>query len=211
MLAAMKLPLRQRGETLIGLLVGLSLGLVVLTAGSQMLAQLVRGHRTALQDSHVQQDLHFAIDLMERELQDAQYVAGAWATRSPTVCTDPFCDGNEDFGLGDARLHWSLDRNHNGVQDNDECTGLRVRSGALQVRTACTPEVWSALTDTASLQVTRLQASLQCRLVAGWWRRHVQLQIEASIPGADGRSIAVARTVHLRNPLPQGTPVRYCP
>ena len=50
---------RQRGETLVGLLVGMALGALVLTAGAQMLAQLMRGHRLALQDAHLQQDLHF--------------------------------------------------------------------------------------------------------------------------------------------------------
>ena len=35
----------QRGETLVGLLVGMALGLFVLAAGSAMLAQLLRGHQ----------------------------------------------------------------------------------------------------------------------------------------------------------------------
>ena len=38
----------QKGETLTGLLVGLSLGLVVLAGGSAMLASQLRGHRQAL-------------------------------------------------------------------------------------------------------------------------------------------------------------------
>ena len=119
----------QRGETLMGLLVGLALGLLVLTGGAHMLAQLLRGQRQALQDSHLQQDLHFAMDLMASELQDAQYSALAWSSRSPTVCTDAFCDGREDFALTSDRMDWTLDRNHDGRQDNNECTGFRLRAG----------------------------------------------------------------------------------
>ena len=201
----------QRGETLVGLLVGLALGLLALGAGTFMLAQLLRGHRLALQDSHLQQDLHFALDLMASELQDAQYSGHAWASRSPASCTDPFCDGAEDFAVGSERLDWTIDRNHNGTQDNDECTGYRLRSGALQVRTACSPEVWTALTDTATLRLTRLDATVHCEARSGWLHRQVQLQLQAAWPQDPGRSIALDRRVALRNALPQAVLARYCP
>lgn len=202
---------RQRGETLVGLMVGMALGLLALAAGAHMLAQLLRGHRLALQDSHLQQDLHFTMDLMVHELQDAQYSGKAWTTRHPEACTDAFCDGAEDFSLASGRIDWTLDRNHDGVQDNNECTGLRLKSGALQVRTACSPEVWVALTDTASLRVTRLDAALKCRLHTGWIQRQVQLQLEAQWPNEASRTLTVERTVMLRNDLPQATQARYCP
>lgn len=201
----------QRGETLVGLLIGLSLGLLVLTGGAQMLAQLLRGHRLALQDSHLQQDLHFAMDLMASELQDAQYSAKSWNTRSPDTCTDAFCDGPEDFGLGNGRIDWTLDRNHNGAQDNDECTGFRLKAGALQVRTACSPEVWTALTDTASLRMTRLEASLRCQRREQWLQRHVLLQLEAQWPQEPARTLLLERTVVLRNDLPPVAQALYCP
>jgi type IV pilus assembly protein PilW len=202
---------RQRGETLVGLLVGLSLGLLVLAGGAHMLAQLLRGHRLALQDSHLQQDLHFAMDLMASELQDAQYSATAWRTRSPSACADAFCDGPEDFSLGQGRIDWSLDRNHDGEQDNDECTGFRLKAGALQVRTACLPEVWTALTDTASLRLTRLDAVMQCRAQGGWLQRQVQLQLEVQWPQDAARTLVLQRTVALRNALPQVVQALYCP
>ncbi len=201
----------QRGETLIGLLVGLALGLMVLAGGAHMIAQLLRGHRQALQDSHLQQDLHFTLDLMTSELQDAQYSGQAWATRSPTACADAFCDGSEDFSLATGRIDWTLDRNHDGRQDNNECTGFRLRTGALQIRTACTPEVWTALTDTTSLRLTRLQATVQCRPLSGWLHRQVQLQLEAQWPQDATRTLTLQRTVLLRNPLPLAVQARYCP
>lgn len=201
----------QRGETLVGLLVGLALGLLVLAGGAHLLAQLMRGHRMALQDSHIQQDLHFAMDLMVSELQDAQYSASAWQSRQPAQCADAFCDGQEDFRLGQDRIDWTLDRDHDGAQDNDECTGFRVRSGALQVRTACTPEVWTALSDITSLRVQRLEATLQCTVHAGWLHRQVQLQLEAQWPQDAARSLLLRRTVWLRNPLPEAVRALYCP
>lgn len=201
----------QRGETLVGLLVGLSLGLLVLAGGAHMLAHLLRGHRLALQDSYLQQDLHFAMDLMVNELQDAQYSANAWSTRTPDACSDTFCDGSEDFYLRTDRLDWTLDRDHDGAQDNDECTGYRLRNGALQVRTACSPEVWTALTDTAGMNVKRLESNLQCTMQSGWLQRRVQLLLEVQWPQDATRSVRLERSVVLRNALPQALQARYCP
>ena len=201
----------QRGETLVGLMVGLALGALVLAGGAHMLATLLRGHRQAVQETRLQQDLHFALDLMARELQAAQYSARASHTRHPQACSDAFCDGPEDFSLGVERLLWTVDRNHNGVQDNNECTGYRLRAGALQVRTACQPEVWTGLTDTASLRLTGLQATLECRPQSGWLQRRVRLQLQAQSPQQAERTLTLSRQLSLHNDLPQAVQARYCP
>ena len=67
-------PNSQRGETLVGLMVGMGLGLVVLAGGTHLLAQHLTAHRWALQDSHVHHDLRSALDSMARELRQAQAV-----------------------------------------------------------------------------------------------------------------------------------------
>lgn len=201
----------QSGETLVGVLVGLAVGLLVLAAGAQMLAHMLRAQRGTQQDTHVQQDLQLALDLITRELHNAQHVDGAWRSRDTSGCRDPFCDGPEDLRIANNRLDFSLDRDHNGQQDNDECTGLRLNAGALQVRTACKPEVWTALTDTSAVRVTRLQAQLRCTSQAGWTQRRVDLQVHAQTPPPSERTLTFARSVHLRNDLPQATRVPYCP
>ena len=168
---------RQRGETLIGLLVGMALGLFVLAAGSAMLAQLLRAHQQTLQGNQQTQDLDLALDMLVRELQNAQSVglSDAAHTRSSQRCPDPFCDGPEDFSIVPDEILFSLDRNHNGVQDNNECSGWRVQDGTLQVRTACSPAVWTALTDSRSLRVTALQVRVRCTEWNGWLQRQAQV------------------------------------
>ena len=202
---------RERGETLVGLLVGLAVGLLVLGGASQMLAQLYRAQNLSLQDHHAEQELQWAIELVARELANAQYMANAWRSRSPAACQDPFCDGPEDLRVAPGRIDFSLDRDHNGAQDNDECTGLRLNAGALQVRTACNPEVWTPLTDTSVLRVTRLDAQLQCLRRAGWVQRSVRLQLQAQTPTLSGRTLALERQVNLRNDLPEAASAATCP
>ncbi len=205
-------PAPERGETLTGLLVGLSVGLVVLAGGTQMLAQHLRGHRMNLQASHLQHDLHTSMDWITRELRQAQYVAGAWQTRSPGACDDPFCDGPEDFSIADDWIDFSRDRNRDGMQDDDECMGFRLSQKALMARRTCSGSGnWLPLTDRASLEVTALSWQLQCELRQGWLHRTVRITLTGQWPGDASRSVSLTQTVHLRNDLPTSAQALYCP
>ncbi|WP_090138840.1 PilW family protein [Limnohabitans sp. DM1] len=211
-------PQSERGETLTGLLVGLSVGLVVLAAGSALLANHLRGHRMALQDSHLHHDLRSAMDWMARELRKAQYSAKAWETRSPTACTDKFCDGLEDFRIKDDWIDFSHDRNHNGEKDNDECMGFRLSDQQLMVKRSCVVNGgwrssgdWQAITDQTSLEITALSWQLRCELHQGWLQRAVQMSLTAQWPGDATRQVSLTQTVHLRNDLPAAMKARFCP
>jgi type II secretory pathway component PulJ len=165
----------------------------------------------ALQDSHLHQDLRSAMDWMARELRQAHYAANAWQTRAPTRCDDAFCAGTDDFSIDGSRIAFSLDRNHNGLKDNNECLGFRVVKGALQARTACKPEVWSALTDTASLQITQLNWQVHCTQTRGWLQPSVALAITAQWPVDASRQVSLKQTVHLRNAVPASQQALFCP
>ena len=206
----------ERGETLIGLLVGLAIGLLVLAAGTQMLAQHLRAHRLNLQASHLQHDLRSAMDWMTRELRQAQYVADAWQTRSPTKCEDSFCSGTDDFSIEGDWIDFSHDRNHNGTQDDDECMGFRLNNKVLMARRSCSGTGnWLALTTPASLEVNALNWQLQCELRQGWVHRTVRVTLTGQWPGDTTQSttqpIRLSQTVHLRNDLPASVQARFCP
>ena len=201
----------EAGETLMGLLVGLAVGLVVLAAGSALLAIQLSGHRMALQDSRLHQDMRSAVDWMARELSQAHYAANAWLTRAPSYCNDAFCAASDDFSIDGSRITFSLDRNHNGHKDNNECMGYRLSRGALQARTACSPEVWTALTDTASVQFTQLHWWVHCTHAHGWLQRRIDLTMTAQWPGDASRQINLLRTVYLRNAMPASEIALFCP
>lgn len=192
----------QRGETLVGLLVGLGVGLVVLAAGSQMLAQQMQGHRLALQDSHVHHDLRSALDTIARELRQAQALGQAWRGRGTAQCSDAFCGGQADLQVEGQRIGFGLDLNHNGQLDNNECSGFRLKDHELQIRTACTPEVWTDLTDAGSLKMTRLQWQVHCEKRGRWVARWVTVQLSAQWPRDPTRALSLSQTVSLRNDVP---------
>lgn len=201
----------QRGETLVSLLTGVALGLGVLAAGTQLLNHLLRAHRQTLQDSHFQQDLHFAMDLMVRELQHAQYVAQAWHTRSPERCDDAFCDDAADFLPGNNRIEFSMDRNHNGVQDNNECMGFRVVDGMLSRRTGCHDGGWQPLSDKSTALVSGLQVRQHCAAVDGWLHRQLELQLDAHGPDDPARAMQLQRSVPIYTRLPAAVQEKFCP
>lgn len=204
--------LHETGETLMGLLVGMSVGLVVLAAGSAMLANHLRGHRAALQDSHLHTDLRSAMDWMTRELRKAQYTAKAWQSRSPTVCDDAFCQDGLDFSIEGDWIDFSYDRNHNGQRDDDECMGFRLVDKALHARRTCSATgSWQAITDSANLSITALNWQLRCELRHGWLHRSVQMDLAAQWPGDASRQVSLSQTIHLRNDLPASQQALFCP
>jgi len=205
-------PHAQNGETLTGLLVGLALGLVVLAGGSAMLSSQLRGHRQALQDTHLHHDLRSAVDWMAKELRQAHYSANAWETRSPSTCLDTFCMDEQDFNLSDEALIFSVDRNHNGLRDDDECMGFRLTAQTIQIKRSCQGSGdWQAITDISSLRVNALQWQLHCTSVQGWLRRSLEMSLRAAWPNDPSRQISVTQTVHLQNDLPASVQALFCP
>ena len=192
----------QKGETLVGLLVGLSVGLLVLAAGSQMLATYLQEHRLALQDSHVHHDLRSALDTIARELRQAQSLGQAWRGRAKAHCADAFCTGQADLLLQGQRISFGQDRNSNGLLDNNECSGFRLKDHELQIRTSCTPEVWTDLTDAGSLKMTSLAWQVLCEKRGRWVARWVTVQMSAQWPRDASRTLSLSQTVSLRNDVP---------
>ena len=202
----------ERGETLTGLLVGLAVGLVVLAAGSALLAGQLRAHRTALQDRQLHTDLRSAMDWVARELHKAQYVANAWQTRSPTVCGDPFCQTPDNFSIVGRQIDFSHDRNHNGIKEDDECMGFRLTQQSLHARRSCSGSgSWQAVTDRAQVNISDLQWVLHCEWRNGWWQRSVHMSLAASWPSEPSRTIKLTQIIALRNHLPGSQTALNCP
>ena len=193
---------RIRGESMISLLIGLAMGLLVISGGIHLWMTTLKSQRTALQESHLAQDLRTAMAWMVQDIRRAQYMNGAWRTRIMSACNDAFCGAAEDFSVSANQIEFSWDRNDNGSKDNNECTGFQLSSYELHTKTACGPVVWTAITDAGSIKVTSLQFTSRCSWVQGTLLRHMTVQITAALPNDPNTLVTQTQSIALHNAMP---------
>ncbi len=172
--------LQQRGLGLIELMVGISVGLIVMAGASLMLTQQISEHRRLALETLVQQDLRATADLMLRELRRA----GSWATPQrgiwapgPTGVADPIANPYAATDPSTAqqanRVEYSYSRatdrsssttapaaanaEDNVMTSSTERFGFRLQDGVMQFRLG---DRWQPLTDGNTLLITAFNVSL---------------------------------------------------
>lgn len=146
---------RQRGLSLVELMVGVTVGLFVVAAAGMLTANQLTGNRQLLLDTQIQQDLRAATDIVTRELRRASYSIGSetwpWGngpTSTPlsfqevNLPTAEQIDFNYDRGSGetDASLEYNF--------------GFRWDSTAKVLQTRMSTASWQDLTDRRTLRIT---------------------------------------------------------
>jgi prepilin peptidase dependent protein B len=175
----------QQGLTLLELLVGSTLGLLILSALLGLYATMIASSGEGLRAAHLQQQLRAALEIMRRDLRRAGYYGVQPAAASlPMLRANPFTDADNphrpeternDVRLGqytgevaDSCILFSYDLDANGSLTPSgtgmERFGFRLREGALQMRYGgepfdCSQGSWQAVTD-AGIEISRLQFSL---------------------------------------------------
>ena len=166
----MKAPLgvrRQRGLSIVELMVGIAIGLVVVAAATIMVAAQLADNRRLLLETQIQQDLRSAADLIARDLRRAGFwhdasratAAGGSALGSmanPYAAVSPAGHAASAADLGYVYAYPTRAADDNLVSD-DEVHGFRLRSGV--VETQLGRGNWQALTDAGALRVTRFLVS----------------------------------------------------
>ncbi|MEP7300507.1 MAG: hypothetical protein ABI699_03190 [Caldimonas sp.] len=148
---------RQAGLAIVELLVGAALGLIIVAAGTTVVTQNARENRALMIEARLMQDLRTAADIVSRDLRRAGY----WAASASGVRSDdgsaplanPYAAVAPASAASDAvRLSFSRDASENGVVDDNEQFGFRLRGGAIELQLG--DGNWQALTDPATLVVT---------------------------------------------------------
>lgn len=213
----------QAGATLVAILIGLVVGLIVLTGGIVFFVNNVSVNRQILAASRLDLELMSAMDAMAREIRRAQYIARADTVRHRVPCADVFCDGPEDFSLtggdaasGFAQIDFSYDRRDQGagnaqVQNADECTGFRLRGGAVEMKTHCSLDGgWLPLTDPATTVVTQLKFAVDCTVVSDFYTRTVSVHLSGQLDSDASLSRNLTETVVVRTSVAASSPPAYC-
>lgn len=151
---------RQRGLTLVEMLVGMVAGFFVLGATIVLVVGLGGENRRLLLEARLNQDMRAAMDIVTRDLRRAGYwqnaQAGAWhlglvgspvdyaGTGYPTVAPAP-------GAAASSQITYAYSRDNNDTTATNEQFGFRLSSGALQMNIG---SGYQDLTDVGSTTVT---------------------------------------------------------
>jgi type IV pilus assembly protein PilW len=162
-------PLRAaRGLSIVELLVGVAIGLLIVTVAVRFLADHLRESRSVLLESRLMQDLRTAADVITRDLRRAGYwgaaESGVWAAATGPAHANPYVAVAPAAAASDVvTFEYSRDATENGSIDSNEQFGFRLRNGTLQMRLGGSS--WQALTDTETLTVTQFTVTPQIQEV----------------------------------------------
>ena len=141
---------RPHGLSIVELMVGIVVGLLVVTGALSMSAGNLNKSRRLLADVRFNQDLRAAADLITRDLRRAGYwgaaITGTQAIGATSATAqNPYAGATGSSGAGFS-YQFSRDAQENGTLDNNEQFGFRIRDGALQMRSNA--DGWRDVTDT---------------------------------------------------------------
>jgi prepilin peptidase dependent protein B len=192
---------RQRGLSLVELMIGITLGVLLLLAGTSMYLGTVSANAELLKTAKLDQDLHAAMDLMLRDLRRAG------ATGDPNASNPFTLDAAAAYSGQPANscITFTYDLNQNGALDTgtpDERFGFRLKGQAVELRRnglACTADGWEAVTDPMVVRVTALQFSVTQETTSGVGVRSIQVTLSGQLPSDSTISRSLVRVVKVRN------------
>ncbi|MBL8330161.1 MAG: prepilin-type N-terminal cleavage/methylation domain-containing protein [Rubrivivax sp.] len=165
-------PARQRGLSIVEMLVGVTVGLIIVAAATLMVAGQLADNRRLLLETQVQQDLRAATDLVTRELRRAGFWKDAPRSTSaaavllprlsnPYTAMAPALSG--ETGSLVSFSYADRDRTENNAVDSDERHGFRLSNGTIETQLGAGN--WQPLTDPAVLRITRFDVRAQVQPV----------------------------------------------
>lgn len=157
---------RQRGLTLVELMVGVAIGLFVVAGATLLVSNQLGDNRRLLLETQIQQDLRAAADIVARDLRRSGYwgaaETGVWHAGAVAVSTNPYTALTPASGAAsEVRFDYSRGAENDLVDVTDQA-GFRLNNGAIQMRVG---GAWQPLTDDKALRVTAFQVTLTTRQV----------------------------------------------
>ncbi len=161
----------QRGFGLIEMMVGITVGLIVVAGASLMMVNQVNEHRRLMLETQVQQDLRAVADLVLRDLRRSGYWAapqrGIWAPASDGPITTLYSDTTPGDPSTVSEVLYSYSRksstDENNTPDANESFGFKLQDDMLKLRLG---GAWQPLTDPGTLIVTAFNVTLNVQTVS---------------------------------------------
>jgi len=154
---------RQRGLTIIELLIGVALGLLVVTGAIKLAIDLFSNNRRLLLETRVNQDLRAAADLIARDIRRAGYWASATSgifstTGTGTAAPNPYIGillNTETQYASKIEYQYERDTTQALVQPSEEA-GFLVNSGVLKFKNG---GAWQEFNKPSVVSITELTIS----------------------------------------------------
>ena len=185
---------------MVNLLIGIAIGLSVLSAATFWVNFQWQQSRQILQRSHAQQESSALMDTLIHDLRQANFqgVKLTGMGLQDPLCSSKFCGALEDFDVTGQQILFSMDRNENGIKENNECSGFRFNANQIQMKTLCKEGQWTGLTKPQNLEVVAFKVKLLCS--SDLLNQDVILSIEVRSQMASEKvAITSRRSVRLRN------------
>lgn len=172
-----------KGFTVVELLIGMLIGMFVLSGATYVYVTIVASSAATLKSSKLNTQMMSMMSIMVNDIRRAGY----WATFTERPSSNPFSQrddtaveifdsmaGNTEITLGSAAagqcITYAYDENENGVVEADsEYFGYRLNGGNIEMRTLgtvadgdnCTDGTWSLFSDSDLYTITQLSFNSQ--------------------------------------------------
>lgn len=197
---------KQRGFTLVELMIAAALGLFLTTGVLTLFMTTLKSNSELANTQQLENELNASLGLMTRDLLRAGQ--NGKPSVAPNI-TNPFGLGVTGAYAGETAnscVLFSYDLNNDGVlgitSPGDERFGYRLRRGVVQTRRAglsCTDDSWTDITTAGVVSVTQLQFIVRTLVD----RDITMKQVTISLGGRLNNNVNVARsltsTVRVRN------------
>jgi Tfp pilus assembly protein PilW len=116
---------RQRGISMTELMIGVTIGLIVLSGTLALFSGHLRSNGDMLRTTRLNNELRGTLDLIVRDLRRASYwgtaVKGVWFPGTVAIESNPF----SDIAVGTGQVTYRYDVDGDGAYDNDETFSIR--------------------------------------------------------------------------------------
>jgi prepilin peptidase dependent protein B len=193
---------RQRGLSIIELLVGVAVGLFIVGGAIKLMIDNLVSNQRMVMETRVNQDLRAAADLVARDLRRAGYwrnaPAGVFSAGAPTVIENPYGAVN----LASNVIDYSFSRDTDTSISDAEAAGYRLSGGVLQMLRSTTATAnWQPLTDPNTVTVTNFIITPNPRTIElyTYCQCRVTLSCAASLFQVGGANYASRPRLEVRN------------
>lgn len=153
----------QRGLSIVELLVGVAVGLFILTGALKLFSDYINNNRLLLLETRVNQDLRAAADLIARDLRRASYwgnsTGGVVTTNAqPVAAVSPYASVTPTGTASTTSVTYNYSQGtENNTLDSAENFGFRLSSGVLQYLQGGTN--WQAITDSNTVTISNFSVT----------------------------------------------------